>query len=131
MKIGLESEYAMIAVAYVAQHSEDGLIKAITISKTYDIPHEYFLKVMQKLSKANVLKSKRGLGGGFTLAKPAKEISLLEIIEAIKGPSLPISFLSKQTKNAPFAVNIEQVCNDATAKAQSRFGKTTIAKMIG
>ena len=88
------------------------------------------MKVMQKLSKANVLKSKRGLGGGFTLAKPAKEISLLEIIEAIKGPSLPVSFLSEQTKKAPFAVNMEQVFNEAASKVKARFQKATIAKMI-
>ena len=130
MKIGLDVEYAFIAMVYVAQHSKDGLIKARTISKTYDIPHKFFLKVVQKLAKANVLKSRRGLRGGFTLAKPSNEITILEIIEAIRGPFEQITLLSQQGNNAPFAVKMEQVCNDAADKAKSRLQKATLSKMI-
>ncbi|MCK5254841.1 MAG: Rrf2 family transcriptional regulator [Deltaproteobacteria bacterium] len=129
MEIGFEVEYALIAVAYAAEHSKDGLIKARTISKTYDIPHEFFLKVVQKLAKGNVLKSKRGIGGGFCLARPAREISVLETIEAIK-PFEQITHLSQQANNAQFAVKMEQVCNEATDKAKSRLRKATLAKMI-
>ena len=130
MEIGLEVEYAFIAMAYVAQHSKDGMIKARTISKAYGIPHEFFQKFVQKLAKANVLKSKRGKGGGFTLAKPAHEITVLDIIEAIRGPLEKITHLSQQANNAPFAVKMEQVCNEAADKAKSRLRKATLSKMI-
>ncbi len=131
MKIGLETEYALVAVAYIAQHIKDGMVKARTISKTYGLPHEYFLKIMKELAKANILKSKRGMGGGYTLARPAPEISILEIIEAIRGPFGQISEIAKQTKNAPFAVQMEKVCNDADEKARDRLHKAKLSKMIG
>ncbi len=131
MKIGLETEYALIAVAYIAQHIKDGMVKARTISKTYSLPHEYFLKIMKELAKANILKSKRGLGGGFTLARPAHEISILEIIEAVRGPLGEITHISRQAKKAPFAVKMERVCNDAADKARGRLQKATLSKMIG
>ncbi len=71
------------------------------------------------------------MGGGFTLARPAHEISILEIIEAVRGPLGQIVEIAKQTKNAPFAVNMEQVCNEATEKARGRLQKAKLSKMIG
>ncbi len=131
MEIGFEVQYALIAVAYAAEHSKDGLIKARTISKAYGIPCVYLHKIMGELAKANILKSKRGTGGGFTLARPAHEISILEIIEAVPGPFGKITKIAKQAKKAPFAVNMEKVCNDAAAKARDRFQKAKLSKMIG
>ncbi len=131
MKIGMEAEYALIAVAYIAQHSKDGLVKARTIAETYGLSCEYLLKIMGELPKANILESKRGIGGGFTLARPAHEITVLEIIEAARGSFGQITGIARQAKNAPFAVKMEQVCNDAAARARDRFQKAKLSKMIG
>ncbi len=131
MNLGVEAEYALIAVAYIAEHSKDGLIKALTISETYGLPHHYLLKIMKELAKANILRSKRGPGGGYALARPAHEITILEIIEAARGLFVQVAEIAKQTKNAPFAVKMEQVCNDAAAKAKDRLQKAKLSKMIG
>ncbi len=131
MKIGLETEYALIAVAYIAEHSKDGLIKALTISKAYGLSHECLIKTMKELAKANILKSKRGPGGGYALARPAHEITVLEIIESVRRPFGEITHMSQQAKKAPFAVNMEKVCNEATEKARGRLQKAKLSKMIG
>jgi len=86
MKPSTSTKYGLLAVGYVAQHEDEGLVISQTISRDYDIPLEYLLKIMQQLVKANVLRSKRGPRGGFSLAKSLNRISMLEIIEAVEGP---------------------------------------------
>ena len=77
------------------------------ISKAYGLPTEYLLQVMQQLVKSGILTSKKGPNGGFNLAKPATEITMLEILEAIDGPVLVPMDLARQTGNKPFSVKIE------------------------
>ena len=55
------------------------------VSKEEGIPKSFLAKIFQDLAKAGLLRSQRGAGGGFTLAKSPDNISVLEIIEAIDG----------------------------------------------
>ena len=130
MNISRSVGYGMLAVGYIAQNDKDGLVMASTVSKAYDIPLEYLLKIMQQLVRINILRSKRGPGGGFCLARPMKEISMLEVIEAISGPIAGTLELALQAKNAPFSVNMEKVCTQATDKATQILNKTSIADML-
>ena len=75
MKISRSTGYALVAVGYVAENCQDGPILAARVSKEYGISLEYLLKIMQLLVRANVLKSKRGPRGGFSLARDPKDIS--------------------------------------------------------
>jgi Rrf2 family protein len=54
--------------------------------KGTDLPRDFLAKIFQKLVAKGVLKSFKGRGGGFALARPAHEITLLNILEAIEGP---------------------------------------------
>ncbi len=58
---------------------------AAEISEKYELPPAYSAKIMSQLAKANILRSDRGPTGGFTLARPANKITLLEIYEAVNG----------------------------------------------
>ena len=83
MKIRRSTGYALVAVGYVAQNHANGAVLAADISKKYNMPLEYLLKILQQLVRSNILKSKRGPRGGFKLARAHHEITLLEIFEAI------------------------------------------------
>ena len=120
-----------MAVAYVALHSNDGLVMASKVAKAYKIPVEYLLKIMQQLVRANVLSSKRGPGGGFSLARPANEITMLEIVEAVDGPWRQNMEMAELTKNAPFAVKMEAIAEEALAKAKARCASVKLSKLIG
>ena len=85
MKISRSAQYALIATSYIAQISKNNLVLAGDISSRYSLPLEYLLKILQQLVRANILNSKRGPRGGFSLARPAEKISLLEIVEAVEG----------------------------------------------
>jgi Rrf2 family protein len=56
------------------------------LSSEEDVPRSFLGKIFQSLSKAGLVKSARGAGGGFSLAVPAEKISALAVIEAVEGP---------------------------------------------
>ena len=58
---------------------------AAVIAEKYELPPAYAAKIMGQLAKANIFRSDRGPMGGFTLARPANKITLLEIFEAVNG----------------------------------------------
>ncbi|PKL47303.1 MAG: hypothetical protein CVV39_05960 [Planctomycetes bacterium HGW-Planctomycetes-1] len=122
MKISRSTGYALVAVGYISQFYTEGAVLASRISKQYNIPLEYLLKILQQLVRANVLRSKRGPRGGFFLARPAETITLLEIIEAVDGPMFSHLQLAEQTNNEPFSIKMEQICRQATEKVREIFG---------
>lgn len=130
MKISRSTGYALVAVGYIAQNYKDGAVLAARVSKEYDIPLEYLLKILQQLVRANVLRSKRGPRGGFFLAHPAEELTLLQIIEAVDGPMLSHMHLAEQTNNAPFSLKMEAVCLNATEEVKSIFGAAKLSELI-
>ena len=126
MRINITVEYGLIAVVFVAQNCKDGLVMAKKISKAHDISTAYLLQIMLKLVRDGILTSKKGPNGGFGLAKPATEITLLEIIEAIEGPVIVPMNLVEQT-GKPFAKKIEKVFLNAGKAMKASLAKVTLA----
>ena len=86
MEITRETDYAIRCVLYLSR-KEDTVIMADEISRAMSVPKSFLAKILQKLTKAGVVTSFRGVKGGFRLARKPKQISLLDIIEAIEGPA--------------------------------------------
>lgn len=86
MKLTRASSYALIALTHMAQESDSKAIASHEIAEARGVPERFLLKVLKPLVGTNVLRSIKGPHGGYELAKPASEISLLDIIEAIEGP---------------------------------------------
>ena len=130
MKISRSTGYALVAVGYIAQHYKDGAVLAARVSKEYGIPLEYLLKILQQLVRADVLRSKRGPRGGFFLSRPAGEINMLQIIEAVDGPMLCHLHLAEQTNNARFSTKMETVCCKAINEAKSIYEKAKLSTLL-
>ena len=130
MKVSRSTGYALLAVGYIAKHQRKKNVLSQDISKQYDIPLEYLLKILQQLVRANVLRSKRGPRGGFSLAKPTKKINMLEIIEAVDGPMTGQLDLAEQTGGEKFSLKAEQVYEKAVAQARAIFEKAKLASLI-
>jgi Rrf2 family iron-sulfur cluster assembly transcriptional regulator len=80
------SKYAIRAVIYLALYaSSTKKIGIKSISEELGIPSPFLGKILQLLAKHQVLESTKGPNGGFTLKKPALDISLMEIVEIIDG----------------------------------------------
>jgi Rrf2 family protein len=130
MRVSRSTGYALLAAGYIARHSEHKIILSQSIAKEYGIPLEYLLKLLQQLVRANVLRSKRGPRGGFSLAKTPKKISLLEIIEAVDGPMAGQLNLAEHAPKDTFCNKAEQVYAKAIEQAKAIFEKAKLADLL-
>ncbi len=84
MHITLESDYAVRIVYCLAQNG--GRMEAAAIAEQTGVTLRFSLKILRKLVAGELVKSYKGAGGGYELAKDPKEISLYEVIEQVEGP---------------------------------------------
>jgi Rrf2 family transcriptional regulator, nitric oxide-sensitive transcriptional repressor len=80
--ISQTAEYALRAVVCLAQHGGEACTTQVVAEESH-LPQGYLAKVMQSLTRAGILQSKRGLHGGFTLMRPPAEISIFDVIDAV------------------------------------------------
>lgn len=81
-------EYGLRAAVEMAREGDRKVHLAQNLANRLDIPAPFLAKILQLLVKKGVLNSSKGRGGGFSFARPAKEIRLNEIVEAIDGVAL-------------------------------------------
>lgn len=82
------AEYGIQALLYIAAAPSRGYILVKEIASVLELSPYFLGKILQTLVKAGILESYRGPNGGFVLGRPAEEISLLEVVEAIDGVEL-------------------------------------------
>ncbi len=87
LKLTKRADYGMMAMRYLAEHAYDGKPhSARDISDAYNIPLPVLAKTLQRLARAELISSQHGATGGYTLARPAGNISTLDVISAFDGP---------------------------------------------
>ena len=86
MQLTRASEYAIRCVLFLALQPEGSISLLDDISRTQQSPRFLCAKVLQALGRQGIVRSTRGAGGGFSLGKPASEISILDVVECIEGP---------------------------------------------
>jgi Rrf2 family protein len=85
MQITRQADYAVRAVLHVAQLEDGERLATSVIAEEENIPLPFLAKIVSQLSVKGILDAMRGASGGVRLARPARDISLLEVIEAIDG----------------------------------------------
>jgi Rrf2 family transcriptional regulator, iron-sulfur cluster assembly transcription factor len=80
-----QCEYALQAVVYLALKENGKRVSIKDLAKRLSIPYHFLGKIMQDLTRKGLLVSEKGPRGGFALAKPASEITLFDIVNAIDG----------------------------------------------
>ena len=75
----------MLGLMCLARRPAGSVVMIDEVSREEHIPKSFAAKIFQSLVKGGLVKSNRGGGGGFTLLKPAKDITVLHVIEAIEG----------------------------------------------
>ncbi|MFA6141958.1 MAG: Rrf2 family transcriptional regulator [Candidatus Omnitrophota bacterium] len=97
MKITYKGDYALKALFQLAlKYSEGGVVSITEIAKPGDMPTKFLEQILLTLSKGGFVKSKRGINGGFLLARHPKDITVGEVIRFIEGPIEPISCISEE-----------------------------------
>jgi Rrf2 family nitric oxide-sensitive transcriptional repressor len=127
--ISQTTEYALRAVVWLACQPDKPLT-AQQIAESTRVPAGYLAKVLQGLSRAGLLHSQRGLGGGFTLARPAAALTVWEVVQAVD----PIKRIHKCPLG--FEMHADKLCtlhrelDDAIATIEKQFSRCTIASLI-
>ncbi len=95
MKLTSRSEYALLALVYLARDESTDYVSVETIATAQDIPPKFLEQIMLALKHARYLRSSKGQHGGYRLAKPADKITLAEIIRLFDGALAPTESVSK------------------------------------
>ena len=131
MKLTRASSYALHAVAYMADQDTNEPVASHVIAKARKIPERFLLKVLKPLVSARVLLSIKGPNGGYRLAKPAGEITLLEVLEAVDGPIRGLAPLSGEKKNGPLNSKLESICKESADQVRKHLGGVKISQLVG
>jgi len=98
MKISYKTDYALKALLELALRHEDGsgVMSIQEIAEKGDMPKKFLEQILLQLKRGGFVKSKRGIEGGFTLAKDPKGITVGDVIRSIEGPIEPISCIENK-----------------------------------
>ncbi|HWU50324.1 MAG TPA: Rrf2 family transcriptional regulator, partial [Asticcacaulis sp.] len=103
----MKAKYALKALTYMAQHSTEA-VRSRRIAESENIPQKFLDNILQDLRNSGFVDAKRGIFGGYFLAKPASDIRIGDIIRVIDGPLAPIRCAS---------LSAYQKCDDCVDEA--------------
>jgi len=86
MQITRQADYAIRAMLYLSALKPEEKAATSKIAESKKIPSSFLAKIISQLSIAGLIRTTRGARGGVTLAHPPKDISILDVVEAIDGP---------------------------------------------
>jgi Rrf2 family iron-sulfur cluster assembly transcriptional regulator len=100
VKVSTRGDYASRALLSLALHTSDGPTSVRDIAERTGLPQPYLEQILLALKGAGLVHSKRGVGGGYVLARAADEITLAEIVSAVDGPIQAGDFGQPHTNGA-------------------------------
>ena len=133
MKLTARSEYALLALVYLARHPMNEYISIDTIAKAQGIPPKFLEQLMLALKRAHFLRSTKGQHGGYALAKTPDQISLAEVIRLFDGALAPTESVSENFyESTPIEKEkrLTAVFKDIRDYVSNKLETTTIADVM-
>lgn len=122
-------EYALRAMVVLADRAPAPQTNE-QIAQTTRVPSAYLSKVLQSLGRAGILRAQRGLHGGFSLTRPAEEITLLEVVNSVapiqRIHECPLGLPTHGAMLCPLHYRLDK----ALALVEEAFGDTTLAEIL-
>lgn len=122
-------EYALRAVVYLADHSPEPRTTE-QIAQATLVPKAYLSKVIQGLCHGGVVQSRRGIGGGVALVKPPKDLTILEVVNAVEPimriRECPLGLKTHGVRLCP----LHRRMDNALAMVENAFRETTLAEVL-
>jgi Rrf2 family cysteine metabolism transcriptional repressor len=115
ISITTKSPYALQALAELGRSGGDGPVPIGELARRRNIPVQFLEQLFATLRRAGVLKSQRGVKGGYTFARAPSEVTVLEIVELLEGP---------------LGRDAEGIFGDAAAAARDVLAASTIADIV-
>lgn len=122
-------EYALRAVVFLASESPAARTTDEIAAKTL-VPKAYLSKVLQGLVRGGIVRSRRGVGGGVTLADSPAKVTILDVVNAVEPIgriySCPLGIVAHGTRLCPLHKRLDA----ALASVEEAFGRTTLAEVL-
>ena len=115
ISITSKSPYAVRALVELHRHGDNGPVPIAELARRGDIPVQFLEQLFATLRRAGLLRSQRGVKGGYSFARPAEGIPVLEVVELLDGPVGP---------------GATGVFADAANAARSVLAQTTVADVF-
>jgi Rrf2 family transcriptional regulator, cysteine metabolism repressor len=100
MMFSTKAEYGVRVMAHLANSDDDGPISLATIADAEGLPLAYLEHLVQRLRRAQLIGSRRGAHGGYTLARAPGDISMAEVVSALEGDIAPIECITADADGA-------------------------------
>ena len=94
MRLSSTDVYAFQALGYLGLQQPDRWVSSDEISEHTGVARPYLVRILAALSAKGIVKSKKGIGGGYALARKPHLLSLCEVVRAVDGPVAPLSCIS-------------------------------------
>src|SRR5208337_3129433 len=129
MEITRETDYAIRCVLYLCGKREEVTMIG-EIASEMEVPRSFLAKILQKLARASLVKSFRGVKGGFQLARLPEELSLLDVMEAIEGEvSMNVCALDQSLCGRSKTCSVHPVWVEITKDFRKILKKYTFARL--
>jgi len=96
MKLSLRGEYALRALLVLGLQYDQPIVRIHTISQQQNIPKRFLEQILNDLKSAGFVTSKRGVAGGYRLARPPEQIALASVVRHLEGALAPVSCVSER-----------------------------------
>jgi Rrf2 family protein len=130
MRLSRAASYAVHALVHIARQPPERFVPCRAVVREHGFPETYLRKVLEHLAFAGMPRSAPGPDGGYRLARPVREVTVLEVVEAIDGPvtsSVPNDF-------APATDGLDkrlaEVCREAAELVRGRLGRVRLADLL-
>jgi Rrf2 family protein len=94
MKLSVRGEYALRALLVLSLHYGEEVVRIQTISDEQRIPKKFLEQILNDLKNLGAVESKRGINGGYRLARPPENITLASVVRHVEGALAPVSCVS-------------------------------------
>lgn len=131
LQITSGSDYGIRGVIYLALRAEKSAVLISEVAQAHEIPESYLAKIFQGLTRQGILRSSRGVGGGFALSRPPDQITLMDIVTACEGPILVSKCLNRKDKCDKHDIcGLCAVWETLQDKVQSLLEQTTVQDVL-
>ncbi len=129
MKLSVRGEYALRALLVLGLNYDGSVVRIQAISSQQNIPKRFLEQILNDLKSAGIVQSRRGVAGGYRLAKRPEQISLASVVRHIEGALAPVSCVSENYYEKCSCPN-EDRCAIRSAMKEVREAVVKVAERI-
>jgi Rrf2 family transcriptional regulator, cysteine metabolism repressor len=131
MRISAKAEYACVAMLELARNAnEPQPLRIKAIADSQGIPQRFLVQILLQLKTAGLVVSVRGASGGYQLARPPANISLIEVIKAIDDRTLTDTSALSKSPRSPAVEALQAVWREIRAEEQRLLERLSLAELI-